>query len=293
VQTQVFFFLHSYALWRQIKAEPFSLPLMGAIAAALFACISLTWTSLFVAFLLDQSNTSASAIAWAFSSRRYSLWAAPAYLLNVMSLANCTFFLLNDQKMIYFVVMSFPETHDTLVFRVAAKGDERAWRQFLSDYWLPVCRFAQQRANLGVEDAEDVASETFVAILRNQLLQRWVANRSAKLRTLLCTVVRHILSKRARLQKGRRRLLGENLRELLGRTDLPTIKVVDKGVEHIEEFYAAWVESILLQALESLMREYEHRGKVDYFRVLHRRVCEKMTAPQVSRALGAMKNPIR
>ncbi|MHC4624228.1 MAG: RNA polymerase sigma factor, partial [Planctomycetota bacterium] len=85
--------------------------------------------------------------------------------------------------MIECVFMSFPQTRDTLISRVAAKGDERAWGQFLSDYWLPVCRFAQRRANLGVEDAEDVASETFVAILSNQLLQRWVANRSSKLRT--------------------------------------------------------------------------------------------------------------
>jgi RNA polymerase sigma factor (sigma-70 family) len=189
--------------------------------------------------------------------------------------------------------MSFPRTRETLVFRIAAKGDERAWSRFLSDYWLPVCRFAQQRANLGVEDAEDVASETFVAILRNQLLQRWVADRSAKLRTLLCTVVRHILSKRARLQKGRRRLLRENLHELLGRTDLPTIKATNGRVEHIDEFYAAWVEGILLQALDLLMREYEHRGKVDYFRVLHRRVCEKMTALQISRALGIKTTTVR
>jgi RNA polymerase sigma factor (sigma-70 family) len=182
--------------------------------------------------------------------------------------------------------MSFPQTSRTLIFRITAEGNERDWHQFLSDYWLPVCRFAQQRAKLGTEDAEDVASETFEAILRNQLLQRWVADRSSKLRTLLCTVVRHILGNRARVQKGRQHLLRKNMHELRERADLPTIKSIDEPAEHIDEFYAAWVEGILLQAVESLMQEYHRTGKGDYFRVLHGRVCEKMTLPQISQALG-------
>ncbi len=81
--------------------------------------------------------------------------------------------------------MSFPQTSKTLIFRVVTEGNERDWHQFLSDYWLPVCRFAQQRAKLGIEDAEDVASETFEAILRNQLLKRWVADRIYGLRATL------------------------------------------------------------------------------------------------------------
>ena len=31
------------------------------------------------------------------------------------------------------------------------------WREFMNDYWGPVCRFAQGRGNLAHEDAEDVA----------------------------------------------------------------------------------------------------------------------------------------
>lgn len=185
--------------------------------------------------------------------------------------------------------MSFPQTSKTLIFRVVTEGNERDWHQFLSDYWLPVCRFAQQRAKLGIEDAEDVASETFEAILRNQLLQRWVVDRSSKLRTLLCTVVRHVLGNRARVQKGRQRLLAENVAELLARADLPTIKAMDEPAEYIDEFYAAWVEGILLQAVETLMTEYHQTGKGDYFRVLHGRVCEQMTNPQIAKALGIKK----
>jgi RNA polymerase sigma factor (sigma-70 family) len=185
--------------------------------------------------------------------------------------------------------MSFPQTSKTLIHRIATEGNERDWYRFLSDYWLPVCRFAQQRAQLRIEDAEDVASETFEAILRNQLLQRWVSNRSSKLRTLLCTVVRHVLGNRARVQKGRQRLLRENIHELLGRSDLPTIRASDESVEHIDEFYTAWIEGILLHAVESLMKEYHRTGKGDYFRVLHGRVCEKLTMPQISQALSIKK----
>jgi len=187
------------------------------------------------------------------------------------------------------MVMTFPQTSKTLIVRIATKGDERDWHRFLRDYWLPVCRFAQQRAKLRIEDAEDVASETFEAILRNRLLQRWVSDRTSKLRTLLCTVVRRVLGNRARVQKGRQRLLQENVHELLGRADLPTIKGIDEPVEYLDEFYAAWVEGILLQAVESLMQEYHRTGKGDYFRVLHGRVCEQMTTPQIAQALGIKK----
>jgi RNA polymerase sigma factor (sigma-70 family) len=173
-----------------------------------------------------------------------------------------------------------------LVFRIVADGNDQDWHRFLGDYWLPVCRFAQQRGKLTIEDAEDVAAETFEVVLRNKLLQRWIFNRSSKLRTLLCTVVRHILSNRARKQKRRMRLLRKNLRELLGRTDLQASRIPDRQFVDRDEFYAAWIEGILLQALRTLMQEYQQQGKVRYFRVLHRRVCEKMTASQVSSVLG-------
>jgi RNA polymerase sigma factor (sigma-70 family) len=185
--------------------------------------------------------------------------------------------------------MTFPQTSKTLIFRIAAESNERDWHRFLSDYWLPVCRFAQQRANLKIEDAEDVASETFEAILRNQLLHRWVSDRTSKLRTLLCTVVRHVLANRARVQKGRHHLLKENVHELLRRADLPTIKTMDEAAQYLDEFYAAWAEGILLQAVESLMQEDHRTGKGDYFRVLHGRVCEQMTTPQIAQALSIKK----
>ena len=182
--------------------------------------------------------------------------------------------------------MSFPQTRKTLVFRIASEGNEQDWRQFLTDYWLPVCRFAQQRAGLGIQDAEDVAAETFEAILHNQLLYRWAADRSSKLRTLLCTVVRQILGNRARVQKGRQRVLAENAAKLLACGELVTIKYAEQSAELTDAFYDSWVEGLLLGAVENLMQEYHKTGKGDYFRVLYSRVCEQMTTPQISRALS-------
>lgn len=182
--------------------------------------------------------------------------------------------------------MSFPQTSKTLIFRVAQENNEKDWHRFLSDYWLPVCRFAQQRSGLGIADAEDIASETFEAILTNQLLKRWLTNRSSKLRTLLCTVTRQVLANRARVHKGRQKLLAKNAPELLARSDLPTLKQTDASDEDMDSFYSAWVDGILLHAVEALMIEYHQTGKGNYFRVLYGRICEQMTNPQIAQALG-------
>lgn len=182
--------------------------------------------------------------------------------------------------------MAFPQTRQTLIRRIAAGGGDQDWGQFLRDYWQPVCRFAQRRANMTIEDAEDVASQTFEAILTNQLLQRWDADRSSKLRTLLCTVVRHILGNYARVQSGRKHLLRQNAAELIARSDLPTIKAMDASRKQVDAFYVAWVEGVLQEAIDSLMQEYHRTGKGDYFRALYGRVCEGLTTRQVSESLS-------
>src|SRR5262245_3212426 len=98
--------------------------------------------------------------------------------------------------------MSFPQTRHTLIQRIVTRGDDQDWQAFLADYWGPVCRFAMRRGGLALADAEDVAAATFEALVANRLLARWVSDRAAKLRTLLCAVVRNVLSNRARVQAG-------------------------------------------------------------------------------------------
>lgn len=176
--------------------------------------------------------------------------------------------------------MTFPETRPTLIQRIVAEDREADWRQFLNDYWGPVCRFAAQRGSLPLADAEDVASHTFEALLTNRLLARWVDNRSAKLRTLLCAVTRNVMSNRARVEQGRARLLRDHLERggELGGLDAP--------VEQVDAFYAAWVEDLVEQAVERLLSECHAQAKGDYFRVLYGRICEEMSMPEIASLLG-------
>jgi DNA-directed RNA polymerase specialized sigma24 family protein len=131
-----------------------------------------------------------------------------------------------------------------------------------------------------------VAAQTFLALVQNKLLARWVLRRSARLRTLLCTVVRHVLANRARVQAGRERLLREQGGRLEGRPGLPVVGGDEASAEQVDAFYAAWAEELLQRAVEALLADYHAQGRGDYFRVLYGRACEGMTAAETAAALG-------
>lgn len=179
--------------------------------------------------------------------------------------------------------MSFPETRHTLIFRIAAGGDDKAWREFLDDYWEPVCRFIAGRASLNRHDAEDVAGQVVEVFVRNRLLARWADAPVAKLRTLICTVVRNVLSNQARVQRSRARILAENRYELPNA--LSELSAAEPS-ENIDFFYVTWVDERLRSAVESLLVEYNQEGRGDYFRVLYARLCEDMSIPEIAELLG-------
>jgi RNA polymerase sigma factor (sigma-70 family) len=181
--------------------------------------------------------------------------------------------------------MSFPTTRQTLIERLAASSAEDDWRQFMIDYWRPVCRFAVHWGKLNVEDAEDVASMTFQALVEGDLLSRWTQNRSAKLRTLLCSVVRNVLSNRARVLSGRARLEQENRDAILKLASVQTADGAETVREQDDAFYAAWVDELLQDSIESLLTEYLQEGRGDYFRVFYGRLCERMTGAEVAESL--------
>lgn len=173
--------------------------------------------------------------------------------------------------------MTFPLTRLTLIQRLASGGSEEDWSVFLAEYWGPVCRFALRFGANGLPDAEDVASHTFEIILSNQLLGRWTANRSAKLRSLLCSVVRNVLSNRHRVAAGRERLQPDLIEHIRRQSD--------ERNERSDEFYGAWVEDLLQRAMDSLAAEYHAAGKGDCVRVLYGRVCRQHTVAEVAEAL--------
>ena len=173
--------------------------------------------------------------------------------------------------------MSFPETRLTLIQRLASGGNPEDWRTFLRDYWGPVCRFALRSGAGQISDAEDVASQTFQVLWENRLLVRWVAHRSARLRSLLCSITRKILAIRRRSRAGRDRLERE-----AGEQWAQPEAVED---EQAEMFFAVWVEDLLRQAVETVAAAYYREAKGDYVRVLYGRLCQQLSIAEVAQAL--------
>lgn len=174
--------------------------------------------------------------------------------------------------------MSFPSTHLTLIDRLAEAGNEEDWGRFLKDYWDPLCRFCLRHGARDLEDAEDLAAQTFEVLWKNRLLDRWRSNRSAKLRSLLCGIVRRLLANQRRSQERKERLyngLAEHVKEL-NRPNQPEDDL----------FYAAWVEGLVQRAVDSLAVEYCGKGQGDRIRVLYGRLCEGLTIAQAADALN-------
>jgi len=180
--------------------------------------------------------------------------------------------------------MGFPQTRLTLIKRLAAEGSDQDWRTFHDDYWVAVCRFAMRWRGLSVDDAEDVAAETFQALLTNDLLVRWHSHRTAKLRTLICGVARNIMANRVRVASGRKRLL----QDIAAKGDVPAPLWLEPEPSEEQEdvFYSAWVNDLLQHAVDGLLVELHAEGKGDYFRVLHGRVCEQLANREISDLLG-------
>ena len=180
--------------------------------------------------------------------------------------------------------MSFPETRLTLIQRLAAGGTAEDWQDFLGDYWGPVCRFALRSGAGQLNDAEDVAVQTFEVLWESRLLVRWIANRTARLRSLLCSVTRKILANRHRVRAGRDRLA----------RDAADHWAQSEATEdqQTEVFYAAWVEDLLRQAVESIAAKYYQEAKGDYVRVLYGRLCQRLSIAELASALDIQPSAV-
>ncbi len=126
-----------------------------------------------------------------------------------------------------------------------------------------------------LNEAEEIASQTFETIWVNRLLDRWVSNQAAKLRSLLCAVVRRIVSNRNRNRARQGRFH-------LGAT--PDMEDLEQPPDEAEDsFYAAWVEEIVHQAVDLLAAEYCRQNQADRIRVLYGRLCEGLSIAEVAR----------
>jgi DNA-directed RNA polymerase specialized sigma24 family protein len=180
--------------------------------------------------------------------------------------------------------MSFPETRLTLIQRLAAGGTAEDWQDFLRDYWGPVCRFALRCGAGQLNDAEDVAGQTFKVLWESRLLVRWIANHSARLRSLLCSVTRKILANQHRVCTGRDRLARD------AADHWTQAEATD--AQQAELFYAAWVEDLLRQAVEAIAARYYQEAKGDYVRVLYGRLCQRLSIAEVASVLDIQPSAV-
>jgi RNA polymerase sigma factor (sigma-70 family) len=183
--------------------------------------------------------------------------------------------------------MSFPETRPTLISRLASDTNSADWDQFLKDYWGPIVRFATYVGHLPADQAEDVASETLLLLIKSKLLARWQSSPSGKLRSYLCGITRNLLANRQRVEAGRRRLAAEMMQS----GSPPDSNLVADWTESAggdeDIFYRAWVEDLLSRSMQALLTELYGEGRGDYFRALYGRVCEGLSAADIGKALDA------
>ncbi|MFO0448963.1 MAG: RNA polymerase sigma factor [Pseudomonadota bacterium] len=82
-----------------------------------------------------------------------------------------------------------PETRHSLIQRLQDGGDDAAWEEFASIYRPIIVQIARRR-HLQFDDAEDLAQQVLLLVLRN--IGKWKADPTrARFRTWLQTVVRN------------------------------------------------------------------------------------------------------
>jgi DNA-directed RNA polymerase specialized sigma24 family protein len=172
--------------------------------------------------------------------------------------------------------MAFPQTRITLVQRLAVGGSEDDWQVFFRDYWGPIFRFCLRRGAANQDVAEEITSDVFQVLWEKGLLERWASNRSAKLRTLICSVTRKLLSQRFRANKP---------------DSLPHEDIGDDGQDD-DVFYMAWAEDIVQSCIQDLATDYRRNGKGDYLRVFYGRVCEGLAIREVAAALNLPESSV-
>lgn len=178
--------------------------------------------------------------------------------------------------------MNFPTTRFTLIHRLAHESNEHDWSAFIDEYWRPVCRFAAVQGHVSAVDAEDVAADMFEVLISKNMLRKWVDNQQARLSTLLCAILRRILSNRSR---------SADQRAVKLQWQLEDVQAAVAGLVKNEqrEFERLWVDEIVYRSLDTLRDQYLEEGRGDYFRTLYGRVCEGMSHQEVADYLGVDK----
>jgi DNA-directed RNA polymerase specialized sigma24 family protein len=131
-----------------------------------------------------------------------------------------------------------------------------------------------------------------LTIYGSALLAKWEQQRTGKLRSFICGVVRNTLANQQRVAHGRQRLL-KKLAEQGGLSEImPVSESAEPSVSELDAFYQAWVNDLLASSVQQLLAELHAEGRGDYFRALFGRVCEGLTAVEIGTALNVLPQTV-
>lgn len=185
--------------------------------------------------------------------------------------------------------MAFPQTRLSLIDRIVLSDANGDWGHFLKAYWAPMVAFAKHRGRLSEAEAEDVVAVAVEAIISNQLLDRWHSDRSAKLRTFLCSVIRYVLNNRHRVEAGRQRL--QDAWEPDWSTMLQS-EAPPHAAEDVDLLYAAWVEDLLTQSFVNLAEDLRQKDKFHHFQVLYGKVSQELSQSEIAKRLNLKESAV-
>jgi RNA polymerase sigma factor (sigma-70 family) len=176
--------------------------------------------------------------------------------------------------------MTFPETRLTFIRRLAQDSGAADWQQFVDTYWRPILRFARQWGAIQHSDAEDIASSTFEVLIRNKLLAKWSEHPNAKLRTLLCAVVRMQIANHHR-KKSNQESQSYSAEQLSDVSLALGVTANDR-----QAFDVLWLDEIISLSLSAMRERCLKEGRINQFRVLFGRICDNMSHAEVAACLG-------
>lgn len=187
--------------------------------------------------------------------------------------------------------IEMPSTMWTVISTARREGGP-ALETILRKYRPPVLAFLRQ-SGFGAEDAEDLAQETFLTLLQDDVLSKADRERG-RFRSLLLAVARHTASE-ARRNAGRlKRGGGTKTHSLDANAGEGRARYADfVGAPETEEsFDRLWVENLVRLGLDRLREECEQENR-PYFQALFLFANEGLGYPEVAEKLSVKLSDVK
>jgi RNA polymerase sigma factor (sigma-70 family) len=178
----------------------------------------------------------------------------------------------------------FPTTRGSAVLGVRSpEPAERAQslETLTAAYWKPVYKYIRVRRGCGPEEAEDLTQGFFLRAVEKKFFESYDPSK-ARFRTFLRTCLEGYLSNELRAERRLKRGGGVAPLSLDFAGAEAEIASAPASVESSPEDYfrAEWIRALFGQALESLRRECETRGKEIHFGIFTRYDLDEPAGPR-------------